>query len=58
MSVIYIMWLRQLKRYLRSRPRIVASLAQPLLYLLGMGYGLGPVFKQAGMGNYLQFIAP
>jgi len=58
MTVIYIMWLRQLKRYSRSRARIIASLAQPLLYLLGMGYGLGPVFKQAGMGNYLQFIAP
>ena len=58
MSVIYILWLRQLKRYLRSRARIVASLAQPLIYLLGMGYGLSPVFKQAGMGNYIQFVTP
>lgn len=58
MRAIYILWLRQLKRYLRSRARIVSSLAQPLIYLLGMGYGLSPVFKQAGMGNYLQFVTP
>jgi ABC-2 type transport system permease protein len=58
MKVIYILWLRQLKRYSRSRARILGSLAQPLLYLLGMGYGLGPVFQQAGLGSYLQFIAP
>ncbi|HEX5398279.1 MAG TPA: ABC transporter permease [Verrucomicrobiae bacterium] len=58
MGAIYILWLRQIKRYLRSRARIVASLAQPLIYLLGMGYGLSPVFKQAGMGNYIQFVTP
>lgn len=58
MNVIYILWLRQLKRYVRSRSRIISSLAQPLLYLLGMGYGLGPIFQEAGMGSYLQFVAP
>ncbi len=58
MSVIYILWLRQMKRYSRSRARIISSLAQPLIYLLGMGYGLSPVFKQAGMGSYIQFVTP
>src|SRR5476649_50689 len=58
MRAIYILWLRQLKRYTRSRARIISSLAQPLIYLLGMGYGLSPVFKQAGMGNYIQFVTP
>ena len=58
MSVIYILWLRQLKRYTRSRARIISSLGQPLIYLLGMGYGLSPVFKQAGMGSYIQFVTP
>ena len=36
-----ILWLREVKRYLRSRPQIIASLAQPLLYLLVLGFGLG-----------------
>ena len=26
MNVIYILWLRQIKRYVRSKPRIIASL--------------------------------
>ncbi len=55
---IYILWLRQIKRYFRSKSRIVGSLGQPILFLLALGYGLGPVFSQAGQGNYFQFLAP
>ena len=58
MSAIYILWLRELKRYTRSRAQIVASLGQPMLYLLVLGFGLSPVFKRAGYGSYFQFIAP
>ncbi|HEY1766950.1 MAG TPA: ABC transporter permease [Terracidiphilus sp.] len=58
MKVIYILWLRELKRYLRSRVQIIASLGNPILYLLVLGFGLGPVFKRAGNGDYLQFVAP
>jgi ABC-2 type transport system permease protein len=58
MSTIYILWLREVKRYLRSRPQIIASLAQPLLYLLVLGFGLGAVFQNAGQGSYIQFIGP
>jgi ABC-2 type transport system permease protein len=58
MSAIYILWLRELKRYVRSRAQIVASLGQPLLYLLALGFGLGPVFQKAGNGSYVQFVAP
>jgi ABC-2 type transport system permease protein len=57
-SAIYILWLREIKRYSRSRAQIVASLGQPLLYLLALGFGLGPVFQKAGQGSYLQFVAP
>ncbi len=58
MGVVYILWLRELKRYSRSRAQIIASLGQPLLYLVVLGFGLGPVFQQAGRGSYLQFVAP
>lgn len=58
MGAIYILWLREVKRYVRSRAQIVASLGQPLLYLLALGFGLGPVFQKSGNGSYLQFIAP
>src|SRR6266536_2908412 len=58
MNAIYILWLRELKKYTRSRAQIVASLGQPLLYLLVLGFGMGPVFAKAGNGSYLQFVAP
>lgn len=58
MKVIYILWLRQIKRYFRSRSRIVGAIGQPLLFLLALGYGLGSIFKAAGQGNYLQFLVP
>ena len=58
MRTIYIMWLRELKRYFRSRSRIIGSLGQPILFLLALGYGLGSVFQKAGQGNYIEFLAP
>jgi ABC-2 type transport system permease protein len=58
MQVIYILWLRQIKRYFRSRSRIVGSLGQPLLLLLALGFGFGPIYQKAGGGNYIQFLAP
>jgi ABC-2 type transport system permease protein len=58
MNAIYILWLRELKRYVRSPARVIGSLGQPLLYLLGLGFGLGPVFEKSGHGSYLQFLAP
>jgi ABC-2 type transport system permease protein len=57
-SAIYILWLRELKRYTRSRVQVIASLGQPMLYLFAFGFGLGPVFRKAGQGSYLQFVAP
>src|SRR5439155_14674828 len=30
----------------------------PLLYLVVLGFGLGPVFQKAGQGDYVQFVAP
>jgi ABC-2 type transport system permease protein len=57
-KAIYILWLRELKKYSRSRVQVVASMGQPLLYLLVLGFGLGPVFQRAGGGSYLQFVAP
>lgn len=55
---IYIMWKRQMIRFVRSRSRIIASLAQPLLFLVTFGFGFGSVFKMAGQGDYIQFLGP
>lgn len=58
MKTIYIMWQREVKRFIRSKSRIVGSLGQPILFLVALGYGLGPIFAKAGQGNYLEFLAP
>jgi len=58
MSTIYILWLREIKKYLRARSRIIGALGQPLLFLLAFGYGFGAVFRQAGKGNYFDILGP
>ena len=58
MSAVYILWKRELIRYFRSKARLVGSLGQPLLFLVALGFGLGPVFAKAGQGNYFQFLGP
>lgn len=58
MRAIYVMWLRQLKRYWRSRGRMIGSLGQPILFLVALGFGLGPIYAKAGAGDFIQFLAP
>lgn len=58
MGVVYIMWIRQLKRYWRSKARIIGSIAQPLLFLVALNFGFGPIYQKAGGGDYIQFLAP
>ena len=58
MSTIYILWLRQIKRFSRSGIRILMGFVQPLVYMLALGYGLNSVFQQSGKGSYIQFIVP
>ena len=58
LQTIYIMWLRELKKFWRSPSRIIGALGQPILFLLALGYGLGSVFQAAGQGSYVQFLVP
>jgi len=58
MRAVWILWLRQLRRYSRSPARVVGSLGQPLLFLFALGFGFGPIFARAGHGDYLAFVAP
>ncbi len=58
LKVIYILWLRQLKRHFRSKARVFSSIAQPVLFLIAFGFGFRSVYAAAGQGDYLQFLAP
>jgi ABC-2 type transport system permease protein len=66
MRAIYIIWKRDLIRYWRDRMRVVASLAQPVLFLFVFGSGLSSSLRGStgGFGGpgsslqYVQFIFP
>lgn len=58
-QAIYVMWLRQMKRFVRSKSRLVVSIIQPLFFLLILGSGFNQ-FELADIGNidYRSFLAP
>src|SRR5437867_5206970 len=62
LRAIYIIWYRDVLRYWRDRWRLVASLAQPLLFLVVFGSGLssslGGAFGRGSGLTYIQFMYP
>lgn len=60
MQAIYVLWLREMKRYVRARSRIIGSLGMPFFFLIFLGTGFKN-FKPQGMPDnidYLNFLAP
>jgi ABC-2 type transport system permease protein len=56
---IYTIWLRETKRYIRYKSRILTSVVTPLLWLIIFGTGLGAAMRFGGIaGSYKQFIFP
>lgn len=57
-NTIYMIWLRDLIRYVRQRSRLYSSIARPILWLFILGSGLRPSFGGIQGYNYTQFIFP
>lgn len=57
-QAIYVMWLREMKRFSRSRSRIVGVIIQPLFFLFILGTGLRGAILPGMTGDYMDFIAP
>jgi ABC-2 type transport system permease protein len=61
---VAIVWYRDLLRFWRDRARVAGSLAQPLLFLVvfgaGLGSSLGGAFGQSGASpvSYMQYVYP
>ena len=56
---IYILWYREVLRLRRDRPRLIASLGAPLLYLIVFGFGLSHLMGTLAPGlNFTQFLFP
>src|SRR3954467_11400970 len=60
LKTIYTIWLREVKTFARDKFRVVAMIAQPLLYLLVLGNGInsGVTLNANGGINYLTFMYP
>lgn len=59
MDIVYTIWLRTMKKYIRSRSRIIGSILMPLFFILALGFGLNSVVTIPGLGeNYIQFLIP
>lgn len=58
---IYVIWIRDIKRFWRDTPRRIGAFVQPLIYLFLLGTGLQAAFKVFGSGantKYVLFMFP
>lgn len=58
LQVIYTLWLREMKWFVRGRARMVQSVVQPFLWLVIIGIGMSAAFTMPRGYSYLQFMAP
>ncbi|RLI98658.1 MAG: multidrug ABC transporter permease, partial [Candidatus Aenigmatarchaeota archaeon] len=60
MNAIYVIWLREMKKYVRNKSRLVGNLMMPFLFLAFMGTGFNSIISTglpAGV-SYMDFLAP
>jgi len=59
-NAIFVLWLREMKRFVRAKSRIVGALAMPLFFLafLGLGFRRIPVPGLEGGIEYIRFLVP
>jgi len=61
LEAVYIIWLREMKKFVRARSRIIGNLAMPFFFLafLGIGFSSTASFNLGFQGiSYLDFLAP
>jgi ABC-2 type transport system permease protein len=57
-QAIYMLWLRQMKRFFRAKSRVLATVIQPLFFLFILGSGFNIAMFPGMQGSYLNFLAP
>ena len=59
-TAIYVLWLREMKRFIRAKSRVIGSLAMPLFFLafLGMGLGNMSIPGVSKSVDYIHFLVP
>jgi ABC-2 type transport system permease protein len=57
-KAVYVICLRDIRRFFREKSQVIGSVARPALWLLIMGTGFNTVFRSQGGGSYSQFLFP
>jgi len=59
-TAIYVLWLREMKRFLRAKSRVIGTLAMPFFFLsfLGMGFSNMNIPGMAKGISYIHFLVP
>ncbi|MBE0461652.1 MAG: ABC transporter permease [Candidatus Aminicenantes bacterium] len=59
-AAVYVLWLREMKRFFRAKSRVVGNLAMPLFFLafLGLGFNRMVVPGMPHDVNYIRFLVP
>jgi ABC-2 type transport system permease protein len=55
---VYVICLREFKKFFREKSRLLGTLARPVLWLFVVGNGMGSLIKPRAGFSYLQFIFP
>ncbi len=58
LQAVYVLWLRDMKLFIRAKSMVIATIFMPFLWLSIMGLGLGRVTQIPGYSSYLDFLAP
>jgi ABC-2 type transport system permease protein len=61
LNAVYIIWLREMKKFVRNKSRLVANLAMPFFFLAFLGMGLNSFVNLQDVSpgaTYLDFLAP
>ena len=57
MNAIYVIWLREMKKYVRNKSRLVGNLMMPFLFLAFMGTGFNSIIS-TGPVSYTHLTLP
>jgi ABC-2 type transport system permease protein len=57
-NVIYVIVMREFKKFVRERSRLISAVARPLIWLLFIGAGMSRLVKPVEGVTYTQFIFP
>jgi ABC-2 type transport system permease protein len=57
LQAIYVLWLRQMKRFIRAKSRLIANILQPFFFLIFFGFGFSSI-QLVGSLNYMDFLMP